>query len=276
MLELDTSESKLFMRYFLHIAFDGSNYSGWQKQTNTPNTVQQVLEQTLFKVFKKTITVYGCGRTDAGVHASQYVLHINLEEAPAFDLKYRINKNLPDDIAIFDLIKVSEQQHCRYDATARTYDYFIHWKKDPVLIQYSSFYEDLTLDFNKMKKATQLILNTKDFKPLCKQPDLYVNTLCNVSACAIYVNEAEGRMRFTITSNRFLRGMVRFCVFFLLKVGSGKMSVTEFEEILNQKKELRQKQPALPNGLFLSKVEYPFLKLADAHHLIKMMKVGLE
>ena len=165
------------MRYFIHLGFDGSNYSGWQKQNNTLNTVQEVIEQTLFHLFKKVVTAYGCGRTDAGVHASQYVIQINLDEAPVFDLKYRLNKNLPDDIAVFEIIEVKEEQHCRYDAVARTYDYFIHWKKDPVLIRYSSFYEDLILDFDLMRESAALILETKDFKPLCKQADLYNNTL---------------------------------------------------------------------------------------------------
>jgi tRNA pseudouridine38-40 synthase len=264
------------MRYFIHLGFDGSDYSGWQKQKNTLNTVQEVMEQTLFKFFKKTITVYGCGRTDAGVHASQYVIHINLEEALTFDLKFRLNKNLPDNIAVFEVIEVNEDQHCRYDAVARTYDYFIHWKKDPVLICYSSFYEDLTLDFDLMKKAVALILETKDFKSLCKQPHLYKNTLCQITKCDLFVNEAEGRLRFTITSNRFLRGMIRLCIFFLLKVGSGQMTLEEFQEILKQEKDFKNKQPAFPNGLFLSKIEYPFLELKHSHHLIRMLKIGLE
>jgi len=263
------------MRYFLHLGYDGSGYSGWQKQKNTLNTIQEVLEQTLSHLLKKEITAYGCGRTDAGVHASQYVVQINIDTAPSFDLKFLLNKNLPVDITVFEIIEVKEGQHCRYDAIARTYDYFIHWKKDPILIRYSSFYEDLTLDFDVMRKCTALILKTKDFKSMCKQPDVYKNTLCNINNCELFVNEKEGRLRFTITSNRFLRGMVRYCIFFLLKVGSGKMSLDEFESILNQEKELKQKSPALPNGLFLSKVEYPFLDLNDSHILIRLLKDGL-
>jgi len=123
------------MRYFLHLGFDGSNYRGWQKQKNTLNTVQEVIEQALSQLFKKSVSAYGCGRTDAGVHASQYVIQINLEKAPTFDLKYRLNKNLPEGIAIYEVIEVRTDQHCRYDAVARTYDYFIHWKKDPMLIR---------------------------------------------------------------------------------------------------------------------------------------------
>lgn len=264
------------MRYFIHLGFDGSNYRGWQRQKHPRNTVQEVVEQTLSQIFKKTISAYGCGRTDAGVHASQYVIQINIDEAPEFDLKFRLNKNLPDEIAVFEIIEVNKDQHCRYHAVARTYDYFIHWKKDPVLMRYSSFYEDLTLDFDLMKKAATLILKTKDFRPLCKQPDLYDNTLCQITNSELYVDEEQGRLRFTITSNRFLRGMVRISVFFLLQVGSGEMTLEEFKQILNQEKNLKEKRPAFPNGLFLSKVEYPFLELKDSHHLIKMLRVGLE
>lgn len=264
------------MRYFIHLGFDGTHYNGWQKQKNTLNTVQEVMEQTLSKIFKKIITVYGCGRTDAGVHASQYVIQIHLDEPPLFDLKFRLNKNLPDDIAIFEIIQVTDNQHCRYDASARTYDYFLHWKKDPALIRYSAFYDNLKLDFDLMQKAVALILQTTDFKALCKHPDFYNNTLCQVSKCELFVNEAQGRLRFSITSDRFLRGMIRFCIFFLLKVGSGEMTLAEFEDILKQKKELKQKQPALPNGLFLSGVVYPFLELKNEHRLIELLKIGLE
>lgn len=264
------------MRYFINLGYDGRNYKGWQRQKSTRKTIQEVIEQILFKVFKKEVTVYGCGRTDAGVHASQYVFHINLDEAPVFDLKFRLNKNLPDAIVIFEIIEVNEDQHCRYDAVARTYDYFIHWKKDPVLFRHSSFYDQFVLDFALMRKTATLISETKDFKPLCKQPDLYKNTLCQIEKCELFVNEEQGRLRFSITSNRFLRGMVRYCVFFLLEVASGKMTLNEFEQILNQEKVLINKQPALPNGLYLSKVEYPFLELNDSHHLIRMLKVGLE
>lgn len=264
------------MRYFLHLGYDGTRYSGWQRQKDTRKTVQEVIERILCKLLKQEVTVYGCGRTDAGVHASQYLMHINLEAAPTFDLQFRLNKNLPDDISVFEIIEVSEDQHSRYHATARTYDYFIHWKKDPVLYRHSSFYEGLVLDFDLMKQAAALILNTKDFKPLCKQPDLYNNTLCQITRSELFVNEEQGRLRYSITSHRFLRGMVRYCVFFLLEVGRGRMTLGDFALILRQEKIFIEKRPAYPNGLFLSRVEYPFLELQNAHHLIRMLKLGLE
>lgn len=264
------------MRYFIHLGFDGTPYSGWQRQTKPRNTVQEVMETALSNIFKEKVIVNGCGRTDAGVHSSQYVAQIDLDQPPTFDLKFRLNKNLPDTIAVFDVIEVTNKQHARHNAVARTYDYFIHLKKDPILIRYSSFYEGLELDYDVMRKCTALIREAKDFRPLCKQPDVYKNTLCQITNCELFVDEQQGRIRFTITSNRFLRGMVRYCIYFLLEVGRGRMTLEEFEHILAQKMQLKEKQPALPNGLFLSRVEYPFLELREAHHLIKMLKMGLE
>ncbi|MCF8462105.1 MAG: tRNA pseudouridine synthase A [Flavobacteriales bacterium] len=264
------------MRYFIHLGFDGTSYSGWQRQKDTRNTVQEVVERTLSQLFKKKVSAYGCGRTDMGVHASQYVIQINLDEAPTFDLQFRLNKNLPDDMAVFEVIEVSQDQHCRYDAVARTYDYFIHWRKDPVLMRHSAFYDGANLDFGLMKEAVALIRETKDFRALCKQPELYTNTLCRISKCELFVNQEQGRMRFTITSDRFLRGMIRICIYFLLEVGSGRISLDEFAEILNQRKLSKEKFPSHPNGLFLTKVEYPYLELKESHQLIKMLRVGLE
>ena len=134
------------MQYFIHLGYEGTNYRGWQRQKTPRNTVQEVVEKTLSKIFKKEVFVYGCGRTDAGVHASQYVIQVNLDEAPKFDLKFILNKDLPDDISVFEIIEVDIDKHCLHDAVARTYDYFIHWNKDPVLFRYSSYYEGLTLD----------------------------------------------------------------------------------------------------------------------------------
>lgn len=264
------------MQYFIHLGYDGTNYRGWQRQKTPRNTVQEVIEKTLSNIFKKDVYVYGCGRTDAGVHASQYVIQINLDEALTFDLKFILNKDLPNDISIFEIIEVSMDQHCLHDAVARTYDYFIHWNKAPVLFRYSSYYEGLTLDFDLMRKAAALILKTRDFKSLCKQSNSYNNTLCQISNCEVFVNKEQGRLRFTITANRFLRGMVRICVFYLMEVGSGKMTLKEFEGILNQEKDLEERVPAYPNGLFLSRVEYPLLKLDNSHNIIRMLKSGLE
>lgn len=264
------------LNYFLHIAYEGTKYSGWQRQLKA-RSVQETIEQALKKIFNKDITVFGCGRTDAGVHASQYVLNIHIEDAFDFDLKFRLNKNIPDDIAVFDVLPMEEKQHARYDAIGRTYDYFIHLEKDPVLGRYSSLYEYPNLDLKSMQAAAKLLMKYNDFKAICKQPELYPNTRCTVTHAQLYVNEETKRLRFTITANRFLRGMVRLCIYFLLEIGTGKMSLEEFEATLKNKVMIQSMRPAFPNGLYLSRIEYPYLKLKPRESTIcSLLKQGLE
>lgn len=262
------------MIYFLHIGYDGSGYSGWQWQPNTPS-IQQEIEDGLEKIFKRKITVFGCGRTDAGVHASQYFSSIDLEETFDFDLKFRLNKNLPDQIVVHDVIEMEDGCHARYDANLRSYDYFIHMYDDPVLHRYSSYYEKEEIDFKGMEKAVALLGKTSDFKAVCKQAHLYEHTLCEVTSAKIYMSDDKQRIRFSITSNRFLRGMIRLIVSFLLKIGRGEMSYEEFEHVLSNGIDLPNKMPAFPNGLYLSRVEYPYLKIEPSKDIAYFLKNGL-
>jgi len=270
------------MRYFLHIGYDGSKYRGWQRQAEA-KSVQETIEVNLERILKSKVTVYGCGRTDAGVHASQYTLHINLEEAPAFDLKFRLNKNLPEDIVVYDVILMEDRQHARYDAISRTYDYFIHFNTDPVLNKYSTYLNlenieqepgKIKLDFELMKQAATMLIKGKDFRHFCKQPDIHNHTLCEVSNAKLAVNSSKSKMHFTMTANRFLRGMMRIIVATLIEVGAKNLSLDNFEKMLNNKGEETEKQPAHPNGLYLSKVEYPYLNLDEEEGICRLLKGG--
>jgi len=262
------------VRLLLHIGYDGSKYSGWQRQPNAVS-VQEIIEQNLEKIFHYPITVYGCGRTDAGVHASQYVMHINIAEIPSFDLKFRLNKNLPDAIAVYDIIKITDDKHTRYHATFRTYDYFIHLYKAPAIADYSSYYELENLNLPAMKKLVDLLPLYEDYKSFCKQPHLHNHTRCTVTHANLFVDEHSKRIWFSIRANRFLRGMIRILVSFILKVGKGEMTVEEFETILSQQIEIPNKQPAFPNGLYLSKIEYPFVNLPPQPSICDMLKQGM-
>ncbi len=252
------------MKHFLHIGYDGTKYRGWQRQPNA-KSVQETIESTLQKIFHKAITVYGCGRTDAGVHASQYFIHITLPDDLDFDLKFRLNKNLPDDIAVYELIPIKENHHCRYDATSRSYTYYIHTENDPVLSRYSSYYDLQGYDFTAMQAATKLLTKYNDFRAICKHPDFYKHTLCEVTEAQLKINSDKTRLQFTITANRFLRGMVRLCIYYLLEIGKGHMTLTEFEHVLANKISKRGLKPALPNGLHLSKINYPYLDIPLKH-----------
>lgn len=248
------------MRYFFHIAYQGQHYNGWQKQPGAIS-VQEVIEKTLFKIFKIQIPIIGCGRTDAHVHASQFFFHADINADFDFDLTFRLNKALPQNIAVFDIIKMEGLPHARFDAVQRKYDYFIHTYKDPFLANQSSFYLEPNLDLQKMKKAVMLLTSYKDYRAFCTQPNKYEHTICNVMEADLLVNAKGDRIRFHIASNRFLSKMIRILMGKLLQIGKGELSVDEFESLLINLETPKTLNPAHPTGLYLSKVTYPYLNL---------------
>ncbi|UXD71224.1 tRNA pseudouridine(38-40) synthase TruA [Sphingobacterium faecium] len=248
------------MRFFFHIAYQGQDYSGWQRQPDV-KSVQEVLETTLSKILKVQTTIFGCGRTDAQVHASQYFFHADMEKECDFDLLYRLNKALPTNIAVYDIIKMDGKPHARFDAIHREYDYFIHTYKDPFLSNQSSLYLYPNLDLQKMSEAAKLLLKYKDFRPFCTHPDKNEHTLCQVSSTGIYVNTKGDRIRFNIASNRFLGKMIRIITGKLLKIAVGELSIDEFENHFITLEVPKILNPAYPVGLYLSKVKYPYLDL---------------
>lgn len=248
------------MRYFIHIGYNGAKYNGWQKQPGVMN-VQGVIENALSQVLKIPLAIIGCGRTDAHVHASQFFFHVDIAQEWDFDLIFRMNKLLPAGIAFFDVIPMDGLQHARFDAVLRSYDYFLHTYKDPFLNGLSSFYLLDKLDFDKMKQAAALLPKYKDFRAFCTSPDKYEHTLCNVMSAQLSVDANGDRLRFQISSNRFLSKMIRIIMGQLLKIGRGVLSVDEFEHYLIYKQTPKLITPAHPQGLYLSKVTYPFLNL---------------
>jgi len=248
------------MRFFFHIGYNGYNYRGWQRQPGVEN-IQQVLETIISQVLKESVTVMGCGRTDAMVHASQYFFHIDVEKEWDFDLLFRLNKNLPDDIAIFEILPMKDNQHARFDATKRTYDYFIHTYKDPFLSPLSSLYLVKNLELLKMKEALTLLTKYNDFRAFCKTPADYDHTICNVTLANLYSDASGDRLRFQISANRFLGRMIRIIVGKLLEIGGGILSVEEFEYHLISRETPKTIEPAYPQGLYLSKVVYPYLDI---------------
>ena len=262
------------MRYFFHIGYNGFNYHGWQRQPNDLS-IQEIFENCLSKILKTDITILGCGRTDAQVHASQYFFHLDVKEKWNFDLLFRLNKMLPADIAVFDIIPVQENQHAQFDATRRTYDYFFHTTKNPFLTQLSSFYL-LNPDFKKVKKAISFLTEYTDYRSFCKSPDQYKHTICNVSSAKIFSGKSGESFRFQISSDRFLHGMIRAIVAKLLKVGTGEISMSEFENLLVEKKTEKNLEFAYPQGLYLSKVVYPFLDVPSRTEFSAIIKKDVE
>jgi tRNA pseudouridine38-40 synthase len=263
------------VRYFFHIGFNGRNYRGWQRQAKAHN-IQQVVEETLSQILKTPVFITGCGRTDAQVHASQFFFHVDIENPWDFDLVFRINKTLPDDIAVFDIFPVKEGQHARFDAVARTYDYFIHTYKNPFLNTVSTLYQEKNLNLEKMKQAVSLLPLYQDYRALCKSPDNYRTTICKVTSALLMTDGAGDHIRFQVTADRFLGKMIRIIVGKLLLIGKGELSVDEFESFLIEKKTPETLDPAFAQGLYLSKVTYPFLDIPPRSDFSAIMQAQVD
>jgi len=246
------------MKYFLHLAYNGTNYRGYQRQPNV-KSVQETIETTLNKMLRTPTTVFGCGRTDAEVHASQYFLHLRTEAPFDYDPIFRINKMLPDDIVVYEFIPVPETTNARYDAIKRSYEYHIHGKKDPFLTKLSTYYDLSTLNIEAMQRATHLYTQHEDFRSLCKSPDKHNHTRCTIYKAQLDHNPQTHRLRFKITANRFLRGLIRIMVGRLLEIGQNKITLTDLDKIIKKKEPSNQQTPAYPQGLYLTKIEYPYL-----------------
>ena len=248
------------MKYFIHLAYKGTGYHGWQRQPKHPS-VQGVLENALERMLGKKTNCIGCGRTDAGVHASQFFCHIKTEKEFDFDPVFRLNKMLPDDVAIYGFIPVPKNAHAQRGAISRTYTYHIHTSKDPFLSEVSSFYPKENLETEIMEKAIRLLPSYPDYHSSCKQPHLYKSTICKISSASLQVDGDIEKLIFEITADRFLRGMVRIILGNVLEVGYGRMTLQEFENCLITGRPAKHFNMAYPQGLYLSEIVYPFLVL---------------
>jgi tRNA pseudouridine38-40 synthase len=260
------------MRYFFHIGYHGYAYQGWQRQL-TVRSVQEIIEDVFANVLGEPVTVMGCGRTDTRVHASQYFFHADIMREWDFDLLFRLNKNLPDDIAIFEIIPMADDQHARFDAAERTYDYFIHTYKDPFLSHFSACYLLKNLRLDLMKEAVALLPHYQDYRAFCKTPDDNRNTLVKIKSATLFTDVSGDRIRFQITANRFLGKMIRLIVGNLLMIGRGQLTVEEFENKLITR-EIKPVLAAYPQGLYLSKITYPYLDIPPRTEFTTMLSVG--
>ena len=249
------------MRYFFHIGYNGHTYGGWQRHPKA-NSVQEIIETALSGILKTPTGIVGCGRTDSKVHASQYFFHVDIDLPLRDDFIFILNKTLPHNIAIFDVIPMDGKQHARFDAVQRQYDYYWHTYKNPFLGQLSSFHQIDKLDLLEMKKAVALLPKYKDYRAFCTAPDKNEHTICNVMDAKLYCAANEEHFRFHISSNRFLSKMIRLLMGNILRIGTHQMSVDEFEHHLISKEIPRDFHAASGVGLYLSKVTYPYLNLA--------------
>ena len=243
------------MRYFITLSYDGTRYHGWQVQPNGPS-VQEKLQWALSTILRQDIQVTGAGRTDAGVHARMMVAHFDVEsmDFSLQDLTYKLNRLLPQDIAIQKMEPVSDDMHARFSATSRTYHYYIHTVKDPFLRAYSCELH-YPLDFQLMNEAAAILMTYEDFGAFCKAHADVKTTLCHITA-AQWHQTSPSSWYFEITANRFLRNMVRAIVGTLIDVGRGRLSIDDFRKVIEGKRRTEAGESMPANALFLENITY--------------------
>ena len=242
------------MKICLNICYQGSDFHGWQTQP-TVVTVQETLEQTLFKLFKKRISVYGCGRTDAGVHAKEMFAHFDFESIEdTSDLAHRLNNYLPADIAVKAILKVKPESHARFDALERTYEYWLVQQKNPCDLD-TGHYVNRLMDIQKMNEAAKVIMEHTDFECFSKSQTDVKTYLCDIKKAKW--KEMDDRLVFTISADRFLRNMVRAIVGTLLEVGLGKWTVDDVKTILESNDRSKAGTSVPAKGLYLVNIKYP-------------------
>lgn len=242
------------MRYFIWFSYDGTNYHGWQMQPNG-NTVQAELQRGLSLLLREDITVTGAGRTDTGVHARQMAAHFDTEQSfdPA-ELAKKMNGVMPQDISVSRVEEVAPDMHARFSATARTYHYYIHTRKNPFR-RYFSLELHYQLDFALMNEAARILMEYEDFGAFCKAGSDVKTTICHIKE-ARWVQTDDDAWYFEITANRFLRNMVRAVVGTLIEVGRHRMTLDEFRQVIlgGRRTQAGESMPAL--ALCLEKIVY--------------------
>ncbi len=242
------------LRYFIELSYNGGAYHGWQNQPNQIS-VQEVIENALSLLLKEPVSIMGAGRTDTGVHAKQMFAHFDTEvDFGDIDLVFKLNSFLPKDIAIHTVFKVKADAHARFDALSRTYLYRITLQKNVFNFD-NAYYVKQDLDVEKMKEASKILFQYKDFQCFSK-----VNTDVKTYHCDIMKAEwffDNNELHFVIKADRFLRNMVRAIVGTMLQIGLGKLQIEDLHTIIISKNRNEAGFSVPAHGLYLTKIDYP-------------------
>ena len=244
-------------RYFIELAYKGTYYHGWQIQPNAI-TVQEDLNNALKILSKENIETIGCGRTDTGVHATQFYAHFDsIAETEEIKLWIRkLNSILKNNIFIIDIHAVDSNAHARFDATSRSYSYYIA-KHKSIFQRDLMWYTPIALDVNYLNSLSEILKSTRKFESFSKTGVVYSTFECDVKE-AIWV-EHEHSYEFTITANRFLRGMVRAIVGTLYEFNKTQLPASMLVDIISSADRSKAGHAAPPQGLFLEQITYPYL-----------------
>ncbi len=238
----------------LELAYRGTAYAGWQRQPNA-RSVEETIDTALSTVLGAPIKLVGCGRTDAGVHASDYAAHFDFGGKLPPRLLGRLNRYLPEDIALRGLYEVSTDVHARFSATQRSYRYCISYAKDPFRPDTVAWLPQLRdLDRERMQEAAALLLAYDEFAPFCKTNSDAYTMRCTLTESRWDFGAEE--LCYRISADRFLRGMVRLIVGMCLQVGTGQLQADEVRRALDRQQRLPRPLSVPACGLFLTRVQY--------------------
>ncbi|MCW3168640.1 tRNA pseudouridine(38-40) synthase TruA [Chryseobacterium sp. 09-1422] len=243
------------MRYFIEFSYNGKNYFGYQIQPNDVS-VQEELEKALSTILREPIKTTGAGRTDTGVHAKKMFAHFETEQVLSNQLNHKMNSFLPADISIKRIFPVRDDFHARFDATFRTYEYYISLEKNPFTQDSAWQLWRRNIDVEKMNEACKILFEYEDFTSFAKLHTDNKTNLCKMYRAEWEQNGTE--LKFTISANRFLRNMVRAIVGTMIEVGSGKIKPEDMREVIENKNRNSAGVSAPAHALYLVDVGYDF------------------
>jgi len=243
-----------FSRFKLYIEYEGTRYSGWQKQENA-KTIQGVIIQAAYKIFGNDfLDLQGSGRTDSGVHAICQVAQLDVITVLAPEIiRMKINDLLPHDISILEVEKVNQNFHARHDAKSRSYLFQISRRRTAFGKNYVWWVKD-KLDFDRMKSASTLFIGMHDFSSFSDDDPEEKST--KVLVDDIQLKEEGDLILIRIVGSHFIWKMVRRIIGILVEVGRGNKNEIDIQKYLDKKSSEPAKFTAPPSGLFLERVIY--------------------
>jgi tRNA pseudouridine38-40 synthase len=252
---------KDFSRFKLFIEYDGTRFSGWQRQENA-RTIQGTIIQSAKEIFGNDFfDLQGAGRTDSGVHALEQVAHLDARTVLAPEIiRMKLNDLLPSDINITQVEKANQKFHARHDAKSRSYLYQISRRRTAFGKKYVWWIKD-KLDFNKIESASKLLIGLHDFTSFSDDDPEEKSTKVLIND--VQLKEEGDLILIRIVGSHFIWKMVRRIVGVLVEVGRENKSEQDILNYLNVKSNEVAKFTAPPSGLFLEKVLYEAEKLSD-------------
>jgi tRNA pseudouridine38-40 synthase len=242
--------------YLMIIQYDGTSYHGWQKQGNTTNTIQEIIEKALIKLLQEDIEIHGSGRTDAGVHAKGQAA--NLKCQPIKNIKVfllNLNRELPRDIQVIHIREVNLEFHSRLSATAKLYSYHISNGQRPRVFRRKYVYHyDKKLDIGLMKKAAGMITGTHDFRGFSSEKNPSKSCIRNLYE--ITIEQQDNEITISYYGNGFIYNMVRILTGTLLEIGAKERQIEDINTAFETRKREFAGFMVPAHGLFLEKVEY--------------------